>query len=523
MKRTTISIMLVFLLLMSNAFADGMVISIHRDPYLLEIPSKLLRPTIVEESEQVAFISWKDGMEQMIIKIGIKAAVQENETYIWIFPVPAKPKDVVVYHIKYLHYNVKGKDLYKMTKGELKKNAEYIFTFSQIWPIPFMIVDLYSSPGYYQASLRSEKSLGWIGRYAEDYGVTVHERIEKHGLVSEIITAKEANGLKRYIRDKHGVELPKEIESVFSDYIGKEFTFVVSESQGKPKAMAVMVEFPTDVPYFPLKPTSIYGSSRIPIMVYIEGFWEPNKWREVEHRMVVKHGVEGNTPFIYGEEKFYGSFNKFTVVSLNTPSKYLKQDLYFKKSSTAEVVNFIREHLIVFSIIIILMLFSLSGIITWAILSRKWEELVKYVTAGVASIFTPIATLVVFKKAGISSKMNIEIPIFTNRRQNVVYYAIGIFFTMLVLALLGIPAIIIYRLMEMLHSIDVKEIVYIVAIIVYTIGGALFWAVVGAKLMRFISKKWQRIGSVAVPLQQILLIIVINAVLYALVRIWLLT
>ena len=530
MRACVIVVAVAFLLLMSNAFADGTIFAIFGK-----------QRTIVEESEQVAFISWKDGIEQMVIKIGAKTAANEGNTFVWIFPVPADPKDVNVHHIKTLRYDIGGTELYKAVRRDVAEEAGKIFALSQIWPIiPYMIAKQMLEPSDWETSRDGVLA-------STNYGVTVHKKVDKYGLVSEVITAKDADGLRRYIKGKHGVELPREIEEVFSDYIGKNFTFVVTESNGlpdvyeiveywygsprafmddpaensgSPKAMAVMVEFPTDRPYFPMKPTSVYGSSTIPITVCIDGFWEPNTWKEIKDKIKVEHRVEGYPPRIKGGGNFRGQFDKFTIVFVKAPSKYLKEDFYFESSSTAEKVNAIREHAAVVGIGIMLIIFGLSGAITWAVLSRRREELRKYITAGMASILTPIASFIVLKRAGITSQISINAPAFKKWWQNVAFYATGAFFAILTILLLSIPAAIMYGLITMLHSIGGAYAVA-VGIMLYTAGGALFWAVVGAAILHLMGKKWGQDSatvSVQLPVPQVLAIIILNAVLYAVLK-----
>ncbi len=505
-------LLVVMVILLSNAFADGGIVYIPHDYHTH------YQPNIVEESRQIAFIAWRDGMEQMVIKTEIKTAEHGNGTYVWIFPVPADPKDVAVYHIKTVEYHGGGKDLYTATKNEIKEQSDKIFVLSQIWPvIPAAFSGLLSPIG--MAGSAPTKALTGVAstltKNAEDYGVTVHETITEYGLTSEVITAKEANGLRMYIHDKYGVELPEEMERVFSDYIGKKFTFVVSESNGTPSAMAVMVEFPTEKPYFPLKPTSVYGSEAIPITVYVDGFWEPNTWQEIEPRLNIEHRINGTPPKLSGDEKFWGKFKEFTIVSLVSPSKYLKDDFYFEKSTLAGLTNTIREHATIFSIIILLALFGISGILAWAVLSRKGDELAKYIVAGAASILTPIATIIVLKKAEIKGKYNL--PTFKKWWQNLLYYIAAAY-----TAVVAITAIIsMLWLILALLSTAYSDIAWAVIGIPFMLGGWAILLAIGGVPLYFMHKKWEHGDGVSVP--ALVLILVFNAILYGMLRMGVIT
>lgn len=545
---------MVFLFLIPIVFADGTIYAIYGK-----------QQTIVEETEQVAFISWKDGIEQMILKIGAKTAAYEGSTYVWIFPVPADPETVTVYHIKTLRYDVGGTELHEAIIKDVEIGVDLIFTSSQVWPIiPLVII--------YKYFIEPELTEGVMAAI-NGYGVTVHKIIDKYGLVSEVITAKDANGLRRYIKDKHGVELPEEIEKAFSDYIGKNFTFVVTESKGLPdvgfivrywygpfsdleeleklgyidlppdlkrklegpKAMAVMVEFPTDKPYFPMKPTSIYGDRVIPITLCIDGFWEPNTWEEIKDNIKVEYRVDGSPPYITGDGSFRGSFDKFTIVHVKAPAKYLKEDFYFKKSDTAEAIYNIKKCAIVLSVIVVLIIFGLSGILTWMIFGKEKDKLSAYIIAGAASILTPIASLLVLKKTGITSNMNINLPVFKKKWQNVVFYGTGAFFGVLTIIAVSIAAICAYTLIIFPYLEDIirsvilasKLLADVLTTISCAAGGALFCAFIGKGILNLMGKRWEKSNNIAIsiqlPIPQVLAIIVLNLVLYVVLKVLMLT
>jgi len=546
--------MMLFLFTISGIFADGTIYAIYGK-----------QQTIVEETEQVAFISWKDGIEQMILKIGAKTAANEGSTYIWIFPVPADPEDVTVYHIKTLRYDVGGLELHEAIIKGVQIGTDIIFTSSQVWPIiPLIII--------YKYFIEPEFSRQGAITSINDYGVTVHKIIDKYGLVSEVITAKDANGLRRYIKDKHGVELPEEIEKAFSDYIGKNFTFVITESKGLPdigfiinywygpfkelekleyidlppdlkrklegpKAMAVMVEFPTDRPYFPLKPTSIYGDRVIPITLCIDGFWEPNIWEEIKDNIKVEYRVGGSPPYITGGGNFRGSFDKFTIVHVKAPAKYFKEDFYFKKSDTAETIYNRGIYVIALSVaIVLLIIFGLSGILTW-IIFRGEGKLSAYILAGAASIFTPIASLLVLKKAGVRSNIKIILPVFKKRWQNIMFYVIGAFFTIPIIIAVSIAAIftsaliILPYLNDFLSEIAARELLIatliILCIILCAAGGTLFCALIGRGILNIMSKRWEKsnniVISIQLPIPQVLTMMVLNVVLFIMLKVVLTT
>ena len=68
----------------NSALADGMII--RPDPYSD-------RWDYLGESNQQAFINYEDGLEKMILSIGME---ETSGNAVWIFPVPSEPNKVVI-------------------------------------------------------------------------------------------------------------------------------------------------------------------------------------------------------------------------------------------------------------------------------------------------------------------------------------------------------------------------------------------------------------------------------------------
>ncbi len=65
--------------------------------------------------------------------------------------------------------------------------------------------------------------------------------------------------------------------------------------------------------------------------------------------------------------------------NITAPSKNIQDDIYFERS---KVTNFVHEHTPIFSMMLVLAVSYTSGVLAWVILSRKREELVKYIIVG---------------------------------------------------------------------------------------------------------------------------------------------
>jgi hypothetical protein len=88
--------------------------------------------------------------------------------------------------------------------------------------------------------------------------------------------------------------------------------------------------------YFPLKPTSIYGEKRIPIRILVLGHIKPELFPGIKDRTEVRYltgwlSLAGSfKPFWLGRHQ--ASNEKFTEISIDTPSKLLVDDLWIRNS-----------------------------------------------------------------------------------------------------------------------------------------------------------------------------------------------
>jgi len=243
------------LLVPSSVRADGFAIYTDRSSFALH-----------SEETQVAAINYENGREKLLLAVKLREL--EDSSVVWIIPVPANASDVKINILKEFP-RFYGSDILLLA-GEARKDAvaiashSFIFTsISQIYTFPLLFY--------------------WVGgltaTFAGDGGVEVHTHIEKEGIVSEVVTAEHANALHDYLEGKN-ITIPTGSISVIDDYIGKTYSFVVSwvRSIEEGKMPAIFVDFPTDEIYYPLKPTSVYGDARIPVLIYVVGYAELNTY-----------------------------------------------------------------------------------------------------------------------------------------------------------------------------------------------------------------------------------------------------
>lgn len=390
-----------------SALADGMVIL--PDPYSD-------RWDYTGETNQDAFISYENGVEKMILSIGL----QNSGTAFWIFPLPAGPDKIVIDVINSLP-NLSGENVSEKAKSNLL-DIKKILQISQLYTIPFMTLYSYNYPAY------SMDATG-IGIFNKTPGresdVVVHEHLDKEGLTTEIITAKTASALYDYMKGK-GLNINSGEIPVLKNYVGKNYSFVASwisqapyqspvpeQGTGMPyynqdsyyyqaSQKGVLVSFPTNRIYYPLLPTSVYGSKAVPATIRVFGFVSPEIFKDIKGYTKVSYFTDNYASLGSGLESFYtGSLSnvKYTKIEMNAPSKLLTDDLWMEKTAPfkAHFGFFVSKNLPALTIVLL----ALSSIIASALAgllvfkeSRNKKGFIKYSLLGLSNLITIIGFII---------------------------------------------------------------------------------------------------------------------------------
>ena len=384
-------ICLITLIVLTPSFvlADGVIIP-PVDPH---IP--------LDENAQLAAINYQDGLEKMIISVNFD--MKDYDKAAWVFPVPAEP-DYVVIDIINNFPRFTGQDVIQKARSDVD-GIIFATSLTQIYPL-FLFWPFYYVTGV--SRMEAVTAPGAIGGTVE--GVTVYEHIEKEGISTDIVTSRTADALYRYLQRK-GINAPIGSLPVFDDYIGRDYTFVVSYIT-KPEEVArggypyrrqpgIFITFPTDRIYYPLMPTSVYGSKTVPVRLYIIGHVTPDIYSEINSYTNTQYFIQ-----TYGSKydfvNFYGNINvndmKFTKVEINVPSKYFKEDLWIDQVSPPKVqyatglYYSISKHPFITGIILILAISAITGAVTGFIIFRNYE---KYALIGLTNVFTIIGLAIV--------------------------------------------------------------------------------------------------------------------------------
>lgn len=291
------------------------------------------------QDRQLAAINYDEGVENMIIEVNMESF--EGEKASWIFPVPSKPEETEIDILKSFP-RLTGYDI----EEETEKTVDNVFmsiSATQIYPPLFQ--------GIFILGENRWKSMGM----GSGPGVSVHKHIEKAGVTSELVTAENGSRLYNYLKKKN-MDIPSKSKSVLEEYIGEKYSFVISwisdleklrqsvhqSGSGTLPSVGLSLEFPSEKSYYPLKPTGVYGESRVPIAVYFMGHVTPETPEKIRDHTDVRYFTQNTYEVPSNLTSFFGRKGtikelKYTKVDINTESKELTEDLWARETTPQEV------------------------------------------------------------------------------------------------------------------------------------------------------------------------------------------
>ena len=171
--------------------------------------------------QQLCAINYENGIENMILSVKVDGL--GGEKAVWIFPVPAKPDNIVIDIIKDFPrlwgYNIKDE------ANEKFSSALLLMQLSQIYPSLFIGGSIFFRPMSAEIGAPLQ-TLGGLTRGVSG-GVIIHEHVEKMGLTTELITSEKGDVLYDYLKEKE-LEIPSNFKSILEEYIGQDYSFVIS-------------------------------------------------------------------------------------------------------------------------------------------------------------------------------------------------------------------------------------------------------------------------------------------------------
>jgi hypothetical protein len=387
----------------------------------------------VQERSQFAIINFKDGYEKMIISIQVtESELQSGTRMFWLFPVPSAPQVVkvdLISDVPRLEGVAYGNKVREKVASE--PMWAYCVFGSQIWA---------GVPAILYLTITTTSLSGGGGD--NDQLVDVYDSTDKYGLHSEIISADNASNLQTYLASQ-GLTVPSGDQAMISDYVDSGFSFVSTriddladfresaaiqyDELGGYYMMGIEADFPTVDIFFPLKLTSAYGDSDIPITVQVLGFvdisimpatgpslritayynviddWymltEDGSYYYYRHH---RSNESVNQTLAFFEEQIgtywqsnptshYGLWkDEFTEIHIDGKANSLTNDLWMKDSppSTVRTMEFLINNPWIIVLAIFITISTITGLITGLFLDGSNKRIPQYLLIGLTNVFT---------------------------------------------------------------------------------------------------------------------------------------
>jgi len=418
-----------FLAFPTNTSADGMLII--PDPYSD-------RWDYQTESNQQAYINYSNGLEKMIISIGTEEATNNA---VWIFPVPSSPEKTIIDVVTALP-KLRGEKVSILAKSNLD-DIKKALTATQIYTIPYVLFSKVRTTSLGETTTPT----GVFGALPlgsnKQPDVVVYEHLEKEGITTEVVTAKTAQALYVYLAKK-GLSVKTGSIPVLDQYTGKDFTFVVSwltdkrvgfqpYTQRDSKQKGVYVAFPSSKIYYPLLPTSVYGSTVIPATIRVLGHVSPNIFEDIENYTTVEYYQQDEKNFEEGLADFYSDLKpsrdhtssrdlKYTKIDIEAPSKLLTEDLWMSPRTPLKTYysSLFANLPFVAGVLLLLISSAVSGILAgWIVFKdlRKIVKIPKLALLGMSNCLTIIGLAVATVLVGTKNEDERVYPLLNELKQ----------------------------------------------------------------------------------------------------------
>ncbi|MCC2630816.1 MAG: hypothetical protein K0S38_625 [Candidatus Paceibacter sp.] len=342
------------------------------------------------DSAEQSFINYENGTEKLIIS---RDFTNGSKDTVWVIPIPSDPQQVNVDVIA---------DIPQFTGSDVEQEAaENMITIrdgmiaTQIYPVLGLFV---LSPTFDTSRSAGPSKGARIPQFGggSNSDVTVFSTIEKEGMIAEVLSAKNSDALYTYLTEK-GLNVEKNSISILQDYIGKDFSFVASWISPSAKAGArkgLVMTFPTDKIFYPLKPGSVYPGEGLPETITVIGHVSPKIYTDIKAATEVHYYETWGGIF---SKDFYTSDRPvpYTKIVISASPKALTQDLYISPTAPLRIshATFINHNPLLYGIIVYLITVILTTYFTVKLLSLKISKS-QFIDLTVLNTLTIIGTIV---------------------------------------------------------------------------------------------------------------------------------
>ncbi len=170
----------------------------------------------------------------------------------------------------------------------------------------------------------------------------------------------------------------------------------------------VFVTFPAEKIYFPLMPTSVYGSKIVPAQIRVLGHVTPDVFPDIKSFTKTEYFRDKSAQLI--DVRYNGFYNgvtedvKYTKIEINAPSKYFTDDLWMENSAPLRTYyqSFIADQALPEFAILLVLCSAITGLLAgWLLFGewRNWEGVKKFGLIGLANCFTILGLIAVILPA----------------------------------------------------------------------------------------------------------------------------
>jgi hypothetical protein len=253
-----------------------------------------------------------------------------------------------------------------------------------------------------------------------DDGVEVTQSIAKFGMTTELVGTNSSSGLAAYLQAK-GLDIPASADPIINEYVGKDYSFVASwisnmtEFQSSaPREnrypsvfynLGVMISFPTDKIFYPLRLTSVYESDTVPMVVQVVGLVNPiessssfhGKGMTTDYKVATWLTVHQSLIRIYSPDarpaETYTDIRslKYTEIIINSTSSSFTDDLWIDPSPSlkARALVLATEHSWAVSIPIFLLTSMLASLLSGMVVFKGFRpNAAKFAALGLFNLLT---------------------------------------------------------------------------------------------------------------------------------------
>ncbi|MFZ3100261.1 MAG: hypothetical protein WA103_03480 [Minisyncoccales bacterium] len=228
-------------------------------------------------------------------------------------------------------------------------------------------------------------------------------------------------------------------------------TDTYSRNQNLTNQRGVFVTFPTEEIYFPLLPTSVYGSKTVPATIRVIGHVSPKVFQDIKSYTKTEYYVDSYASFADNLKNFYNGRNqniKYTKIKINAPSKFFTDDLWLKAQAPAKTYysTFVAKHPVVSAIILFILSSILAGILAGMIIFKDLRRNpVKLGLIGLSNFLTILGLLITTVLIGTKNKNESIEPILAEIKQKGYLWkrrvATILFFVAIPLLVFGLPVL----------------------------------------------------------------------------------